>query len=160
MNFDQNFRSKKSSKSSNFDDFYVKIIDFDEISKKKSPAAGTLIGNLLERRAGLRRPTASGLKCAEKIDFFKICGFRYTNFEKISKSSKVAFFSCKWIQLNDNSFLSIMYIVNNQYEFSPVRGFFKDKFFISNFEPPLGIIMVPHIDPGVNSPRIRIHSIQ
>ena len=33
--------------------------------KKKffPPAAGTLIGNLLERRAGLRRPTASGLNC-------------------------------------------------------------------------------------------------
>ena len=91
MNFDQNFRSKKPSKSSNFDDFYVKIIDFDEISKKKSPAAGTLIGNLLERRAGLRRPTAPGLKCAEKNDFSKICGFRYINFEYFSKSQKDLF---------------------------------------------------------------------
>ena len=33
------------------------------LKKKFSPAAGTLIGNLLKRRAGLRRPTASGLNC-------------------------------------------------------------------------------------------------
>ena len=31
--------------------------------RKIPPAAGTLIGNLLKRRAGLRRPTASGLNC-------------------------------------------------------------------------------------------------
>ena len=30
------------------------------------PAAGTLIGNLLKRRAGLRRPTASGLNCGRR----------------------------------------------------------------------------------------------
>ena len=33
------------------------------LKKKIPPAAGTLIGNLLERRAGLRRPTVSGLNC-------------------------------------------------------------------------------------------------
>ena len=31
-----------------------------------SPAAGTLIVNLLKRRAGLRRPTASGLNCGRR----------------------------------------------------------------------------------------------
>ena len=34
-----------------------------ELKKKISPAADTLIGNHLERRAGLRRPTESGLNC-------------------------------------------------------------------------------------------------
>ena len=33
------------------------------LKKKNPPVAGTLIGNLLERRAGLRRPTVSGLNC-------------------------------------------------------------------------------------------------
>ena len=36
------------------------------LKKKNSPAAGTLIGNLLKRRAGLRRPTASGLNCGRR----------------------------------------------------------------------------------------------
>ena len=42
--------------------FVKKIINFD-VKKKISPAADTLIGNLLKRRAGLRRPTVSGLNC-------------------------------------------------------------------------------------------------
>ena len=33
------------------------------LKKTFSPAASTLIGNLLKRRAGLRRPTAPGLNC-------------------------------------------------------------------------------------------------
>ena len=33
------------------------------LKKKIPPTADTLIGNLLKRRAGLRRPTASGLNC-------------------------------------------------------------------------------------------------
>ena len=45
--------------------FTKKIINFD-VEKKNSPAAGTLIGNLLKRRAGLRRPTASGLNCGRR----------------------------------------------------------------------------------------------
>ena len=36
------------------------------LKKKIPPAAGTLIGNLLKRRAGLRRPTASGLNCGRR----------------------------------------------------------------------------------------------
>ena len=68
--------------SHKFDDFYIKIIDFDENLKKKSPAAGALIGNLLKRRAGLRRPTASGLKCAEKIDFSELSDLDTLTFSK------------------------------------------------------------------------------
>ena len=30
--------------------------------------------------------------------------------------------------------------------------FLKRNFGLSNFGPPLGLIIVPHIDPGVNSP--------
>jgi len=40
MNFDENFRSKKSLKSSKFDDFYIKINDFDENLKKKVACGG------------------------------------------------------------------------------------------------------------------------
>ena len=40
MNFDENFRSKKSLKSSKFDDFYIKINDFDENFKKKVACGG------------------------------------------------------------------------------------------------------------------------
>ena len=40
MNFDENFRSKKSSKSLKFNDFYIKIIDFDENFKKKVACGG------------------------------------------------------------------------------------------------------------------------
>ena len=36
------------------------------ILKKNPPAAGTIIENLLKRRAGLRRPTASELNCGRR----------------------------------------------------------------------------------------------
>ena len=36
------------------------------------PAAGTLIGNLLKRRTGLRRPTASGLNCDRRTSPWRV----------------------------------------------------------------------------------------
>ena len=69
----------------------MKIIDFDENFKKNSPAAGTLIGDLLKRRAGLRRPTASGLKCAEKHDFSKFADLDTLTLKKSSKVQRCSF---------------------------------------------------------------------
>ena len=43
--------------------YWVRDDGYLGLKKKIPPAAGTLIGNLLKRRAGLRRPTASGLNC-------------------------------------------------------------------------------------------------
>ena len=66
MNFDENFRSKKSSKSLKFDDFYIKIIDFDENFKKKVACGAHPSGRILEWRASHRRPAARGLNGAKK----------------------------------------------------------------------------------------------
>ena len=46
--------------------YWVRDDGYLDFLKKISPAAGTLIGNLLKRRAGLRRPTASGLDCGRR----------------------------------------------------------------------------------------------
>ena len=46
--------------------FVKKIINFDMKKKKKIACGGHPIGNLLKRRAGLRRPTASGLNCGHR----------------------------------------------------------------------------------------------
>ena len=88
--FDQKHHQNHRN-SHKFDDFYIKIIDFDEKIKKKSPAAGTLIGNLLKRRACLRRPTASGLKCAEKSDFWKLSDLDTLTFSKFQKTQRPSF---------------------------------------------------------------------
>jgi len=42
------------------------------LKKKNPPVAGTLIGNLLERRAGLRRPTVSGLNCDRRTPPWRV----------------------------------------------------------------------------------------
>ena len=46
--------------------FVKKIINFDMKKEKKIDFGGHPIGNLLQRRAGLRRPTASGLNRGQK----------------------------------------------------------------------------------------------
>ena len=60
-------------------------------SKKKSTAAFTPTGNLLKRRASLRRPTVSGLKCAEKRDFSKLSDLDTLTFSKFQKTQKPSF---------------------------------------------------------------------
>jgi len=46
--------------------YWVRDDGYLGLKKKIPPAAGTLIGNLLKRRAGLRRPTVSGLNCGRR----------------------------------------------------------------------------------------------
>ena len=50
--------------------YWVRDDGYLGLKKKIPPAAGTLIGNLLKRRAGLRRPTASGLNCDRRTSLW------------------------------------------------------------------------------------------
>ena len=49
------------------DDFYIKIVNFDQFRKKKSPSGGPPTGSHLRRWGCFRRTVARGLNGAENI---------------------------------------------------------------------------------------------
>ena len=67
MDFTYTFKLTLKTKTLENDDFYIKIINFDQYIKKNSPSGEPPTGSHLRRWACLWRPAARGLNGVENI---------------------------------------------------------------------------------------------